>query len=100
MEKAERETIIHINEADKANGFFRFGTSERHVWNKILKRVGEANLRVTSVNDDDSQRWYSAHIPIKYLSRTTLGIRKSGGSKTRGNPENFRKSPSAESTRE
>lgn len=71
------ETIILLNEADLREGYFVFSTSRDTHFVRLCKRVGGAEnlLEVKLSKRDGKVTWYSAKVPVKYLSRTHFGLR-------------------------
>lgn len=46
MANAETETIIPLNDGDMEQGFFRFYTSKRWAWDRVIKIVGGDLLEI------------------------------------------------------
>ena len=79
LERAERETIIQINDADIFEGYFQFRTTKLKHWNKMCDRIGgtEKLLWFEITRDTNGHpNYYSAHIPRKYFSLISFGIKK------------------------
>lgn len=77
--KAEQETILTYNRADRANGYFSFGTSQKSDFNRLCRRVGgQSNLIKVKVSrgTQGQPTWWEARVPIKYSSRVHFGVRK------------------------
>lgn len=78
METCERETIICINEADRQDGWFSFGTSDQRALGKMLKKIGgEQNLfcPIKTSTQDGKIVYWSCQVPVKYLSKSNFGIK-------------------------
>lgn len=77
MEKAEQETIVTINQADRDEGYFTFGTSYRPHWERLVKRMG-GQEKLIEVRESKSTTgeitWRQARVPIVYL-HPSLAIR-------------------------
>lgn len=77
LNSAEIETLILINRLDTREGFFRVSTSHKAHFNRILKRVGKSNvLNIKEIINGNKTIQWEIKIPVKYLSKTSLGIRK------------------------
>lgn len=85
MERSEQDTVIVINQADRREGYFTFSTTYRPHWQKLLKRVGRANLVITRETPlSDPYPSYQAQVPYAYLSKANFGVRNrpyGGGSR-------------------
>ena len=68
----ENETIILINDSDKADGYFQIGTSKESVYTRVLKRIGgKENLIGLKLSEVRGKVvWYQLRIPVRLLSRT------------------------------
>lgn len=74
----EYETIICINAADKAEGFFRIGTSIPGHFRRICRKVGRENLidlRI-SLSADGNPCYWDCKIPIGNLQESSLSVKK------------------------
>lgn len=71
------ETIILLNEADLREGYFAFSTSKEAHFLRLCRRVGgvENLLEVKTSERDGKITWWSAKVPVKYLSKTHFGLR-------------------------
>lgn len=69
---SEHETIILINDSDKAAGYFQIGTSKESVYTRVLKRIGgKENLVGLKLSEVKGKVvWYQMRIPVRLLSRT------------------------------
>jgi len=74
VQKCERETNLLINQQDLADGFFVFGTSERHHYQKVLKRCAGGILSDKQLGTKECPYW-QLKIDAKCLSPATLGLR-------------------------
>ena len=81
LTNSEKETLILINQADSREGFFLVSTSNRYHLNRIVKRVGGENLTVRECRQEGVAVQWELRIPIRFLTRTSFGIKKSGGRK-------------------
>jgi len=89
----ENETIVLLNDGDRAEGFFQFGTSKALHYQKLLKRIGgEAELisLKVDVNADGSPRWWQCKVPVKFLSAVHFGLKLGDMSKKREFTEEHR----------
>lgn len=80
MTKAETETVIIINEADREEGFFTFGTSnEAHV-RKVRKRIKPDFILdcKESKNSKGEITWRAFKLDYRALA-LTLGLKKTFG---------------------
>lgn len=76
MERAENETLICINDADRDEGFFRFGTSKRMDYERLVRRVGVVPCTLSKRADDPTTiTWWECKVPIRFLNKTTWAIR-------------------------
>lgn len=90
--KEENETIILVNDADRADGYFRFSTSKEAVWKRVCRRIG-GEAMVTDVRRSLKGHLctnWQGKIPIRFLS-STLGIRKAGAKKRTITKQQFKK---------
>lgn len=86
MSTSDIETIILINEADRREGYFSFGTSNPAHNRKLLRRVGDGFAPKISKGPGGFVTWWQYRLPIKLLS-STFGIRKASPTrKVRGKP--------------
>ena len=78
MELSERETVIMINYADLAEGYFVFGTSIPAHFRKLCSRIGgKTNLLDLKTETILGKTvWWECTVP-KYFLAGTLGIKKS-----------------------
>jgi hypothetical protein len=79
MALEEQETMITINQADKKEGFFKYATSRKCDYEKLLRRVkGKENLIEVneSKNREGEITFYTCKVPLKYLSPSSYGVRK------------------------
>lgn len=84
MSTSDIETIILINEADRREGYFRFGTSNPAHNRKLLRRVGDIRPKISKSAGEPV--WWEYKLPIKLLS-STFGIRKASPMRAaRGKP--------------
>jgi hypothetical protein len=76
MSDSENETIILINDADVADGFFRFSTSKPKQFAKLCKRIGGEAKLISVQHSTQGARVVSwtCKVPIAYLSKTSWGI--------------------------
>lgn len=77
MENCERETIICLNDADKLDGYFVFGTSIKAHWDKVVRRVGGLSSLMEVRMDQGPAgdiRYWSCRVPIEFLD-PYLGVR-------------------------
>jgi hypothetical protein len=78
MSKAETETSILYNAADLDEGFFRLGTSQEHIYNKVLKRVGQINIIDCQIRTQEGKPvWWDLKINAKCFSKSSLGLKYS-----------------------
>lgn len=70
MEIGERETVIIVNEADLAEGFFLFGTTSEKKFKKVLRKVGKANVEELSAGGE----WYEAKVDSSCLNLNNFAI--------------------------
>lgn len=71
MANSDNETVIVINDQDYEEGFFRFYTSKRNHYDKLLSRIGgEENLIKLKAVGSSWDCW----VPVKYFLRSTFGI--------------------------
>lgn len=72
---AENETVIVINDGDRKDGYFIFGTSKRSHQKRLLHYVPKNEL-ITKLSKDMEGHitWYSNKVPAKHLSESTLGF--------------------------
>lgn len=83
MSHEETETVIVINEADRREGFFRFGTSNIGHLKKLYKRVGkEYPVLLHESKKDGEITWSEFKVPYHSLA-STLGLKKKVGPKSR-----------------
>ena len=75
MEKEERETIILINIADKDDGYFRFYTTERNEYERLVKKVGGKD-HLIHVDEDRGWSCGGAKVWRCRLSRSTAVHRR------------------------
>jgi len=74
---SEEETIILLNKMDQREGVFQFGTSRTHHLERLYKRVGKENVEIVEESTVSGKVvWTQVKVPIEFLSKTTLGIRK------------------------
>lgn len=87
MANAEIETIIIINDADRAEGFFRIGTSNPSHRRKIEKRAGRHGQLVRESKDSSTGKttWWQYQLPYRFLS-PTLGLKSIPMLRRQGNP--------------
>jgi hypothetical protein len=84
---SDNETIILINDADVADGFFRFSTSKPKQFAKLCKRIGgEDKLLEVKVSTQGTKvtSWV-CKVPIAYLSKRNWSI----GPKRKGSARSF-----------
>jgi len=77
MELAEKETIILINQADKAQGFFSFGTSEESHFKRMCKIVGDKNILSIKLSTNPTTKkvsWWDVKVNIQCLNEGNWGI--------------------------
>ena len=77
MELAEMETTILLNSGDMADLFFIFRTTDRHAFNRLVKRIGGADnlIEIETEKDADGTAWsWDCKVPVKYFNRTTFAI--------------------------
>lgn len=79
MSIEEQETIILLNEADLAEGYFQFGTSLQRRFDRLCKQVkGRENL--ISIKEDKETdgtiRWWQCKVPVAYLNTRSFSIKK------------------------
>lgn len=74
MEDSEKETIIVVNESDRQEGFFRFGTSNISDFKKLqrLLRQESAIIVKRSLTPKGKVSYWDVKVPIKYLGRLSL----------------------------
>lgn len=81
----EHETIIVINDADLSHGYFTFGTSKKHIYERLCRRIGgAATLKALRLykNHKGDITWYDCKVPVEYLQCASFKIgskRKSDG---------------------
>jgi hypothetical protein len=78
MEKSEKETLLMVNAADAADGFFAVTTTSVKHYRQIVKRIGgEQNLKKlrTEKNTNGKIVFWSCEIPIRFWSKTHFGIK-------------------------
>lgn len=68
---AENETVIVLNEEDAKEGFFRVGTSWQKVRDRLVKKLGAANLISERIDQDKEggNRWWDLKLPVNRLAR-------------------------------
>lgn len=73
----EQETIILLNTFEIREGFFRFSTNRLLDWKRLLRRVGGEGSLLDIERNILGKRvlGWSCRVPIKFLSRTTFGIK-------------------------
>ncbi len=76
----ENETVITICQGDMREGFFRFGTSWRPDFERLMRRIEDDHLGLrTSKSRDGNITWWDVKVPAKYLSAANFGIRTRSG---------------------
>lgn len=73
----EIETVIVISEADRLNGYFRFGTNKPAHFRKLCNKCGgEKNLIEVNLSNDayGNITWWQCKVPIQNL-QSTLGLK-------------------------
>lgn len=78
MANPEQETIIVMNDGDREEGFFCFGTSRADHYRKMLRRIGgEERLLDLKISMDEKGNpvWWQARLPISFLSKAHFGLR-------------------------
>lgn len=90
MAKSQNETIININEGDREEGYFWIGTSKRSHAERVFRRIGgqQNALKVELSKSGNEVTWWSIKLPIKYLSKSTFGIRRHSDRPKRAAPKN------------
>lgn len=88
MEKNERETLIVLNEADLAGGYFIFGTSVERHFTKLCKRVGGESglLEVKKSTRGGVVTYWACMVPKKFLLKANFGIRKVSDPRSKRGP--------------
>jgi len=85
---SDNETIILINDADVALGFFRWSTTKPKQFAKLCKRIGgeEKLLEIKLSHQGNKITSWVCKVPIEYLSKRNWSIgpkrKASGGSFT------------------
>ena len=78
MNREEQETHIVMNKADAAEGYFRFSTTVKSDYLRLIKRIGGQdkliNLKMAT-KDADPVEWI-CKVPIAYFRKTTFGVGK------------------------
>lgn len=76
MSDAETETVITINREDLKSGFFTVWTSDRLVFDRLVRRVGGREkikfLRIGRANG--RERSWDMEVPVEYLNQRTFAI--------------------------
>ena len=77
------ETIILINRDDSKDGYFRFSTSSRYDYERLINRIGgeQELLSLRIVRSKGQPVEWTAKVPIKLFSKTYFGIRRNGSGK-------------------
>lgn len=78
MKATEHETIILLNDADLAEGYFQFSTTKELQFRKLCKRIGgEANLLdVKTSSANGAITGWLCKVPSIYFSKATFAIRQ------------------------
>lgn len=78
MNDKELETIIIINNEDKKQGYFSFGTAKANDYKKLLKKIGGVEFlreKPKLTFQGTKITWFQCKVPIIFLS-PSFGIRK------------------------
>lgn len=94
----ERETIICINDADLAEGWFRFGTSRKDHFDKLNRRVGSNILSTKISKDAKGNPVYWDCKVAKCALRTNFGVGVRG--KGRGNVDALKRAAAKRAEKE
>lgn len=74
MELAEHETMVIMNDADKAEGFFKVYTTKERVAKAYLAYFPGAVVYRTSKKGDQITSW-DIKVPAEWLKRNDLGFK-------------------------
>src|SRR5512135_2842214 len=82
MLKCEHETHLLLNDADKEEGFFRFGTTKPEHFTRLIRRIGgkEKLLECRESKEKGTGRTieWICKVPIEYSNPTNWAVGKRG----------------------